>query len=71
MVPPADDIPESLDGQVTGGGEPDRPVEESVVGDGETAGNDPTDSDGEAFGEDWTPPEMPAETRRSLGLSTP
>ena len=44
MVPSPDDTPESLDGQVTGGGEPDRPVEKSI-GEGETAGNDPsTDS---------------------------
>ena len=64
MVPPPDDTPESLDGHVTGGGEPDRPVEQSV-GEGETSGNDPsTDSGGEAFGEDWTPPEMLADRYR-------
>ena len=64
MVPPADDIPESLDGQVTGGGEPDRPVEEST-GEGDTLENGPsTDSGGEAFGEDWTPPKMLADRYR-------
>jgi len=64
MVPPPDETPESLDGQVTRDGEPDRPVEKSL-GEGETAGNDPsTDSGGEAFGEDWTPPEMLADRYR-------
>ena len=64
MVPPPDDTPESLDAQATRDGEPDRPVEESV-GEGETAGNDPsTDSGGEAFGEDWTPPGMLADRYR-------
>jgi len=64
MVPPSDDTPESLDGQVTSDGEPDRPVEKSL-GEGETAGNDPsTDFGGEAFGEDWTPPETLADRYR-------
>ena len=63
MVPPADDTPESLDGQATRGSEPDRPVEKSV-GEGETANDPSTDSGGEAFGEDWTPPEMLADRYR-------
>ena len=64
MVPPADDIPESLDGQATRGSEPDRPVEQNV-GEGETAGNDPsTDSAGTGFDENWTPPEMLADRYR-------
>ncbi|MFP6767216.1 MAG: serine/threonine-protein kinase, partial [Planctomycetaceae bacterium] len=64
MVPPPDDTPESLDGQATSGGEPDRPVEKSV-GEGETAGNDPsTDSAGTGFDENWTPPEMLADRYR-------
>jgi len=59
-----DDTPKSLGGQVTRYGEPDRPFEKSI-GEGETAGNDPsTDSGGEAFGEDWTPPEMLADRYR-------
>ena len=65
MVPPSDDTPESLDGQVTSDGEPDRPVEGSLVGDGETAGIDPSTDSGEtAFVADWTPPEMLADRYR-------
>jgi len=57
MAPPLDDQAESLDGQVTADGESNRSVQDSV-GEGETDGNDPpTDSDGEAFGEGWLPPE--------------
>ena len=64
MKPPPDKKPESLGDQVTRGGDPDRPVEQSV-GEGETARNDPsTDSGGEAFAEDWTPPEMLADRYR-------
>jgi serine/threonine protein kinase len=64
MVPPPDDTPESLDGQVTSDGEPDRPIEKSL-GEGETAGNDPsTDSAGTDFDENWTPPEMLADRYR-------
>jgi serine/threonine protein kinase len=64
MVPPPDDTPESLDGQATSGGEPDRPVEKSI-GERETAGNDPsTDSIGTDFDENWTPPEMLADRYR-------
>jgi serine/threonine protein kinase len=59
-----DDTPESLDGQVTSDGEPDRPVEKSI-GERKTVGNDPsTDFGGEAFAEDWTPPEMLADRYR-------
>ena len=65
MVPPSDDTPDSLDGQVTSDGEPDRPVEGSLVGDGETAGIDPsTDSGEQAFAANWTPPEMLADRYR-------
>ena len=64
MVLPPDNTPESLDGQGTSDGEPDRPVEKSV-GDGKTIGIDPsTESGGEAFAEDWTPPEMLADRYR-------
>ena len=64
MVPPPDDTPESLDGQATRGGEPGRPVEKSI-GEGATAGNDPsTDSAGPGFDENWTPPEMLADRYR-------
>ena len=64
MVPPPDETPESLDAQATRGGELNRPVEKSL-GEGETAGNDPsTDFGGEAFGEDWTPPETLADRYR-------
>ena len=65
MVPPSDDTPDSLDGQVTSDGEPDRPVEGSLVGDGETAGIDPSTDSGEtAFTADWTPPEILADRYR-------
>ena len=66
MVPPPDETPQSLGDGVTGSDvNRSGPSPPQSIGEGDTVGNDPsTDFGGEAFAEDWTPPEMLADRYR-------